>query len=119
MAAGEPVQLTLLWQALNSPPLDYAVFVHLLDSNNAIVAGSDAQPVNHTYPTTIWTPGERILDPHTLPTPDSLPPGPYRLAIGLYDQPSGERLPVRLTAGSQDPEGQFILTQPVLITASR
>ncbi|NJN94824.1 MAG: hypothetical protein HC875_12365 [Anaerolineales bacterium] len=115
VAAGEPVQVNLLWQALAAPPLDYTVFVHLLDAQGELVAGSDAQPVNNSYPTTIWTRGERILDPHTLSTPDFLSPGQYRLAIGLYHQPTGQRLPLLFPAGRTDTAGQFILTSSVTI----
>jgi hypothetical protein len=117
LAAGEPVQLSLLWQALDTPPLDYTIFVHLLDAGNNIVAGHDTQPVNNTYPTTLWSPGERILDRHTLPTPASLPPGRYHLGIGLYYQPTGERLPLPFAEGRPDPQGRLIITPPVTITA--
>ncbi|MBE7551873.1 MAG: hypothetical protein HS126_12460 [Anaerolineales bacterium] len=117
LPAGEPVQLSLLWQALDTPPLDYTVFVHLLDAGNNVVAGNDTQPVNNTYPTTIWSPGERILDRHTLPTPASLSPGQYRLAIGLYYQPTGERLPLSVAEGPPDPQGQLIVKPLITITA--
>ncbi|MCL4296479.1 MAG: hypothetical protein KJ077_12160 [Anaerolineae bacterium] len=117
LAAGEPVQLSLLWQALDTPPLDYTVFVHLLDAGDHVVAGNDTQPVNNTYPTSIWSPGERILDHHTVPTPASLPPGPYRLAIGLYYQPSGERLPLSFADGRIDSQGQLIVKPLITITA--
>lgn len=117
LSAGEPVQLNLLWQALDTPPLDYTVFVHLLDAGDNVVAGNDTQPVSNTYPTTIWSPGERILDRHTLPTPNSLSPGQYRLAIGLYYQPTGERLPLSFAESHPDPQGRLIITPSVTITA--
>jgi hypothetical protein len=115
IAAGEPLQVSLLWQTLKTPLLDYTVFVHLLDAGDRLVTGSDSQPVAGRYPTTIWSPGEQILDSHTLSTPADLPPGQYRLAIGLYYQPSGERLPLRLANGSQEPQGRFILEPPITI----
>jgi hypothetical protein len=115
ITAGEPVSFSLLWEAISTPPLDYTVFVHLLDENDNIVAGHDSQPLAGHYPTSIWTPGERILDPHTLPTPDSLPPGQYRLAIGLYDQPTGERLPLNFADNGTDSEGRLILKQSITV----
>jgi hypothetical protein len=118
VSAGEPVQLSLLWQALDTPPLDYTVFVHLLDAGDNIVTGNDTQPVNNTYPTTLWSPGERILDRHTIPTPAFLPPGQYRLVIGLYYQPTGERLPLSLAEGRPAPPGQLIINSPITITAA-
>ena len=115
ITAGEPVSFSLFWEAINTSPLDYTVFVHLLDENDNIVASHDSQPLAGRYPTSIWTPGERILDPHTLPTPDSLPPGQYRLAIGLYYQPIGERLPLNFADNGSDPEGRLILQQLVAV----
>jgi hypothetical protein len=113
--AGQPVCFGLLWEAISTPPLDYTVFVHLLDENDNILAGHDSQPLAGHYPTSIWTPGERILDPHTLPTPDSLPPGQYRLAIGLYHQPTGERLPLNFVDSGSDSGERLILKQPVMV----
>ncbi|MBN1220938.1 MAG: hypothetical protein JXM69_18595 [Anaerolineae bacterium] len=117
VAAGEPVSIKLLWETLNNPKLDYTVFVHLLDQDDNIIAGHDTQPLEGDYPTSIWTPGERILDPHTLPTAASLPSGQYRLAIGLYYQPTGIRLPLNLAGGQAEPEGRLILPQRVTIMA--
>ncbi|HXV99188.1 MAG TPA: hypothetical protein VEC93_12265, partial [Anaerolineae bacterium] len=115
ISAGEPVRFTLLWEVLTTPTVDYTVFVHLLDANDTIVASHDTQPLNNTYPTTIWSPGERILDEHILPTPASLPAGQYRLAVGLYHQPTGERLPLHFPDGRKDTEGRLILTSPITI----
>ena len=92
--AGDHLEIKLLWEAQTSPELDYTVFVHLLDSAGQLVVNADSPPLSGQYPSTIWTPGEQILDSHILPLPDSLTPGEYQLAIGLYDQPRGERLPV-------------------------
>ena len=41
-----------------------------------------------------WDPGELILDSVALAIPPDAPPGPYRLAFGLYDSETLERLPV-------------------------
>ena len=115
ITAGESASFSLFWEAINTPSLDYTVFVHLLDENDNIVASHDSQPLAGRYPTSIWTPGERILDPHPLPTPDSLPPGQYRLAIGLYYQPTGERLPLNFANNGSDSEGRLILQQLVAV----
>lgn len=117
VAAGESLQVNLLWHALTAPSLDYTIFIHLLDAEGKQVAGSDAQPVNNTYPTTIWTPSERILDSHLLPLPAALSPGQYRLAVGLYHQPTGQRLPLTFSDGRKDTNGQLMLTPFVTITA--
>lgn len=117
--AGQPLRLTLVWEALGAAPADYTVFVHLLDSDDNRLLGSDAQPLGGRYPTGIWTAGERLVDEHTLPTVteqgEAVPPGRYRLAIGLYDPASGERLPVYLPDGSEDPHQRLLLDATLVI----
>jgi hypothetical protein len=39
-----------------------------------------------------WQPGEYVQDSHAIDIPTDAPPGPYILAVGLYDAASGERL---------------------------
>lgn len=119
LSAGETLRLTLLWESLTHPDQDYTVFIHLLDSNDTLIAGSDTQPLAGSYPTTLWSPQERILDPHPLSIPATLPPGPYRLAIGLYHQPTGQRLPLHLPPGQPDPQGRLILPTVITITAAQ
>ena len=113
ISPGDPIQIDLLWEALSEPSLDYTIFVHLLDENSNLVAGSDSQPLNNRYPTSIWTPGEQILDPHTVVTPSDLPPGQYRLAIGIYFQPTGERLPLKFHTQTIDTTGRLTLPPPI------
>jgi hypothetical protein len=36
-----------------------------------------------------------IEDTHTVVLPSDLPPGSYRLAVGLYDLATGDRLPLQ------------------------
>lgn len=115
ITAGDELQLTLLWQALTKVEIDYTVFVHLLDTSDNLVAGHDAQPVAGHYPTSIWSSDEQILDRHVLPTPASLTPGQYRVAIGLYHQPNGERLLVHYNDGQADPQGRLILSRTITI----
>ncbi len=112
---GDVLQLELVWQAETSPQLDYTVFVHLLDEAGQQVAGFDSQPVGGSYPTSIWSPGEQVIDLHGLPLPPETPSGTYRVAVGLYHQPSGQRLPLALPGGKSSPEGRYILPQPVSV----
>ncbi|MBF8285548.1 MAG: rane protein of unknown function, partial [Anaerolineales bacterium] len=46
-----------------------------------------------TRPTTGWLAGEYVVDAHTLTLPGDLPPGAYRLFVGLYDPQSATRVP--------------------------
>jgi hypothetical protein len=90
--AGESLKVYLYWQSSEAPPRDFTAFVHLLDGSGILRAQSDSAPRNGTYPTSIWTPGETILDSHTLTLPQDTPPGAYRLEIGMYEWPSLQRL---------------------------
>lgn len=84
----EPGRLAvaLTWQALRQLPQNYAVSVRLLDSSGAALATHDSQPNYGFSPTSLWTPGEPVLDRHYL----DLPPGlstdeEYALQAVLYD----------------------------------
>jgi hypothetical protein len=106
--------ISLYWQALAMLNRDYTVFIHLLDAQGNIVAGSDSQPLNGQYPTSIWSPHERLIDLHTLTLPTDLPSSRYHLSIGLYHQPSGERLPLTSPNGQVDAAGELKLSNEKL-----
>jgi hypothetical protein len=97
VAAGETLNLELVWQAVTELSESYRVFVHVLGADGRIVAQADGLPANWTRPTTGWLPGEFIRDAHSLTLPAELPPGEYALVTGLY-LPNGSRL--------QQPNGQ-------------
>ena len=73
---------------------DLNAFVHIRDSNGNTVAQHDAQPRNSTYPTSVWSLNEVIPDEHLIELPPAMPAGEYDIITGLYDAPSGARLPV-------------------------
>ena len=87
---GDALELILHWQLLEKPSRQYTVFAHLLDINGQVVSGFDA----NEYPTSFWREegGERLLSYMRLPISPDLQPGMYQLEIGIYNQPSGERL---------------------------
>ncbi len=90
----DTLTVTLDWRAVAPPQDEWTVFVHLLDPTGAPVAQHDGPPRGGDYPTWAWRMGDRILDAHTLALPPDLPPGLYRLQVGLY-QPAGDtRMPV-------------------------
>jgi hypothetical protein len=88
---GEPLTVTVYWQANHLLSTSYKSFVHVTDVQGRLVAQSDAIPRNWTYPTSAWFPNERVVDPHRL----DLPPGasgPLQVWAGMYDPETGERL---------------------------
>ncbi|HSN78354.1 MAG TPA: DUF2723 domain-containing protein [Anaerolineae bacterium] len=87
---GETVQIDLHWQPLGSLGADYTSFVQLLAAGDVKVAQSDHQVGGVYYPTSLWQPGDTLLDRHTLLLPADAPPGPYRLHVGMYRLSDGE-----------------------------
>ncbi len=115
LSVGQTVELKLLWQAINTPQQDYTVFVHLLDEAGNLVAGYDSQPVQGQYPTTIWSTNEQIPDSHHLTLPANIIAGQYRLAVGLYHQPTGQRLPLHLPNEQENSDERLLLELPITI----
>ena len=105
----EIIPLALFWQT--SAPLDisYTAFVHLVDAAGQPVLFADDEPDRGQRPTTSWSPGETIADLHSIHLPSTLPTGPYRIYVGLYDSLTGRRLPV----DPPHPEGRFLTTVSV------
>ncbi len=93
-APGAALPLTLYWQASSQMNERYTVFVHLLDSNGALVAQQDSEPAAGAAPTTSWLRGEIISDQYRIMLPKGLKAGEYTLVVGMYQAASGRRLPV-------------------------
>jgi hypothetical protein len=102
--------VTLYWQAARRMDVSYKVFVHLVDAaTGAIVAQDDAVPRQWAYPTTWWERGEVVEDRVVLSL-EGVSPGEYRLAVGLYDPGTGERLPAYSAGGGRYPDDAVPLT---------
>jgi hypothetical protein len=82
--AGE-IAITLHWQAAAALEDDYTTTVQAFDAAGDKLAQDDRRPGGAYYPTSLWKPGETLLDRHTL----VLPPGaaPERLLVGMYSGP--------------------------------
>jgi hypothetical protein len=96
VSAGETITLTLHWGVREAPSADYQVFVHLLRAAGdgpEPVAQGDGPPLSGDYPTSMWAGGEDIVDPHSVSLPADLPPGAYRLLVGMYELETLQRLP--------------------------
>ena len=94
LASGESLNLTLYWSPRGRPTHHYTVFVHLLDSSGQLRGQADSPPMAGKYPTSVWDAGEVIADLHTLSLAPDLPAGEYKIAIGLYDPETGQRVPI-------------------------
>jgi hypothetical protein len=82
------------WRALDRSVTDYTGFVHLLGSNNQIVAQHDEPPGGLENPTSRWAPGETVRTTFALQMPAGSGAGDHRLRVGLYEPVSGQQLPV-------------------------
>ena len=108
-ARGGTAHLTLYWKALRPPQLNYQVFVHLRDQAGAVVAQSDKLNPGD-FPARRWPLDRYVRDAHQLPIPASLPPGEYRLAVGLWKMADNERLSVSDAAGVPLGDSVFLET---------
>ena len=109
------LHLVLGWSARTEIGDDYKFFVHLIDDKGAIVRQVDAVHCNWGCPTSQWDVGNSILDESILPL-RALPAGEYRLAVGLYDDETGERLLTSTDGGTIVQDGYYILPDALIIT---
>ncbi len=106
---GEPLRLTVYWQALQSIDADFTTFTHLVGPDGSLAGQSDHWPRNWTYPTSFWVGGEVVADEYLVPIDAAAAPGAYALLVGWYDSDSGERLPVVDAGGQALASNQFLL----------
>ena len=93
LVPGDALTVTLYWQSLAEMNQDYAVFVHLLDENDLILAQRNTFPGLGSFPTTLWQAGDAIADTYTLALPETTyAPSSAQLEVGLFDFATGERL---------------------------
>jgi len=99
--AGDPLEIRIKWRALHPPENSYTVFMHLNDSNGALIASKDYTPLGGSFPTMLWFPkwieGQRVIDPYRITIPREAE-GEYYIEVGLY----GLRSVVRASALDAD-----------------
>jgi hypothetical protein len=88
----ENFELTLYWRAKAVVENDYTVFVHLVDQGGKLWGQGDSVPVRGMYPTSAWLPGQLVEDRHVVQVDPDVPPGSYRVLVGLYDPATLKRL---------------------------
>jgi len=70
------------------------LFIHLADPTGWVHVQRDTESGWGFYPTPAWPTGALMRDVRSLPLPDDLPPGEYRVRVGWYTLPDVQRLPV-------------------------
>ncbi len=113
LQAGEALEVRLYWRAKAKVERDYTVFMHLLDEGGQVRGQKDSPPVEGAYPTTSWRTGQVVEDRRVIPL--TVAPGRYRLAAGMYDLTTLERLEAADGAGERWPDDQIILSREIAI----
>ena len=106
--ASNELSLALHWACLANMEQDYTVFVHLLGPDGQAAAQDDGPPVEGDYPTSVWAPGETVIDRRSIRL-EGLSSGTYRLRVGMYVLESGRRLPTVDGTGTILPESAIPL----------
>ena len=83
LRAGDVAPVHLTWLA-KGPGEPVSAFVHLVDQAGNVLSQYDGPPGGKHTPYNSWMPGLILYSTHNIAIPDSLPPGSYRLAAGLY-----------------------------------
>ncbi len=86
--SGQEIEVTLFWQALTEME-EYKLSLRLEDESGKSWTQEEEAPV---YPTSQWPTGNLLRDPHRLLLPANLPPGHYRLLLGLQRSEDGKPL---------------------------
>ncbi len=92
VVAGQPLVLTLYWQGTGNTLANYLVFTHLLATDGHLIAQHDGVPANGTRPTSTWSSGELIIDPHPMTFQETGYAGLAQIRVGLYDPAQGRVL---------------------------
>ena len=111
---GNWLSLWLHWQARRAPDADTKYFVHLLDAQGNVVAQDDGIHVKYTRPSSQWQANETISDLIEMPL-WNLKPGEYRIAVGLTNPETDERLPVFDTKGNALPDSRYLFSEKISI----
>lgn len=106
---GDTLHLMLTWQALHALEHNLKLFAHLLDASGNLIAqadpflgaASDPDAPGKDYLTSQWEPGRLIVTDVDLHVPVDALPGPYYVAMGLYEEETMRRWPVDDVQGDQ------------------
>jgi hypothetical protein len=90
---GGQLEVSLIWRTGEDPRTAYTVFLHLIGPDGERVAQADERLLGGYYQPTVWPTDEPVIDRHLVDLPDSLPPGRYRLEMGLYRPDSQDIVP--------------------------
>ena len=85
---GKQLRVEAWWRAVDSPLDDYTALVHLYDAEGTLLATGDVPPLEGAFPTSLWEPGDMIVDEYDLPSDEQ----GVHVGLGWYDPDTGIRL---------------------------
>ncbi len=92
---GSTLKLRPYWQIRDYPQSNYSLFVQLYPADeDRVLAQHDGPPAHLNRPTLTWDDLDEFYTGSdvVITLPEDLPPGDYRLVLGLYDYLTGQRL---------------------------
>lgn len=92
---GDTIQFRPYWHIDQRPATNYSMFIHVYpQGEDKLLAQYDGAPTVRERPTLTWDDVDELYigADVAIQLPADLPPGEYRLAIGLYDYSTGARL---------------------------
>jgi hypothetical protein len=106
---GGNLYVTLYWQGQREMEKSYKVFVHVYDGEGNIVAQRDWLPGLGLKPTSGWEVGEVVADRHIVSVEEGVAAGVHQVAVGMYEEGSGERLAAYGPGGERLDQDRIIL----------
>ena len=85
LALGDSLTFSVYLTAEGSIAGDYQIFAHLIGPAGSLVAQADHIAGADSYPTSLWRPGNLILNRFQMTVPPDAAPGEYTVRVGLYD----------------------------------
>ncbi len=77
------LRVTLYWRAEQEGLPGYTVALRLIDEGGTVRIETASPPADGRYPTDSWAEGEVVRDVHSFWIDEGLPPGGYRLELGV------------------------------------
>jgi len=108
VTGGDTLRLLIEWQATQDIRERYTVLAQLVDGQEHIWAEDDHEPLNGSRPTDSLKAGNILRDEYVLTLPRTMPPGTFRMTVGLWNQRGGSSL------DAQDAQGTPLGIRPVI-----
>lgn len=101
----DEVQVDLVWQIDEAPSFELTTFVHVLDSQGALIAQRDGHAWANTFPMGEWEPGSTIRDLRHIKLPAGTNVQEIQVRIGLYNWVTAERILADVDGFDQPADG--------------